>query len=179
MRFSKSIYAVASVFFVLFGVSSAYGQVTATERFRVTIPSNLSITAPAALASLTHDESSNNQVFGAQQWNVRANRAVGATVTFSTNQAFTHTTNSSFKRDARLDLAIASSDGPALWSIINPSDQTNYAAGVPDEVAVVQARSVLPGRATFNLTVTFITGVYETLAEGDYEMVVTGTVASN
>ena len=119
----------------------------------------------------------NNQSFPGQLWDVEANSILGATVSFTTNKAFTHTVVPTSVRDARLDLAISSSSALANWTVVVASDQTNYA--LLDGVAAVQAVSTGPGRATFNLGVTFITTQWDTLAAGDYETVVTGTIAAN
>ena len=73
------------------------------------------IASPSALASITHDETSGNQAFAPQQWQVKANSIKGASISFSTKKAFTHTLDKTFKRDVRLDVSIASSDGPANW----------------------------------------------------------------
>ena len=172
--------APAVVLFVLGTASVADAQVTDTERFRVTVPSQLTITAPQALVSITHDETDADQPFPPQPWNVTANALLGATVSFSTDQAFTHTLDPTFKRDARLDLSVASSDAPAAWTVLIGSDQTDYDNLVlPDEVATVTAASIRPGDASFNLGVTFLTVDHSTLAEGDYEMTVTGTLTAN
>ena len=155
--------------------STVLGAV-ATQKFTVVVPSNVSITAPAN-ASINHDETDNNQSFPNQQWTVKGNVLNGVSVSFSTDQAFTHTTDSSFKRDASISLAEASHLGPATWSISQASDSTNYSGG--DGVATVAASSNGVGRATFNLGVAFVTGSYGTFAAGNYEMTVTGTVTAN
>lgn len=161
---------------VLLGAVSAEAQVTASQKFTVTVPTNIDITAPSDVA-ITHDESDNDQAFPAQQWNVRGNIAAGVSVSFSTDQAFTHTTDSSFQRDAKLDLALASSDGPAVWSVGVASDTTDYANA--DGQATVQASSDGVGSAAFDLSVTFITDTFGSFAAGDYETTVTGTVTAN
>ena len=171
--------AVVSFVAAFLLVSSAEAQVSDTQGFRVRIPSKLTITPPGAEAFLLHDETDDNQVFPAQKWDVKANARSGATVSFATNQAFTHTVDGTYKADAKLDLAIASSQAKANWAVTNPSDQTDYEAAVPDEVATVQAASTRAGKATFDLTVTFITVEHDALAEGDYALTVTGTLSAN
>jgi hypothetical protein len=158
-------------------VAPAHAQVTDTEGFAVRVPSRLTITAPTGSVLIDHDETDGDQAFSAQQWEVKANSRLGATVSFSTDQAFTHATDSSFQRDAKLDLAIASSAGPASWTLAVASDQTDYASS--DEVATVQAGSTRPGKADFDLTVTFLTVEHDTLADGDYSLTVTGTLTAN
>lgn len=158
--------------------SSAFAQapVTASQKYTVNVPTVISITAPSDV-SLTHDQSDNNQIFPTQSWLVKGNTLAGVSVTFATNQAFTHTTNANYKRNAKLDLSLGATSGPAIWSITTPSDTTNYA--VNDGVAQVAASSNGVGRAGFNLSVTFITDQFGSFAAGSYETTVTGTVSAN
>jgi hypothetical protein len=153
-----------------------YGQTTASQNFTVRVPTNISITAPANIL-INHDETENNQAFPNQAWTVKGNVLSGVTVAFATNQAFTHTTDNTFKRNARLDLALGTTLGPATWSVGQATDTTDYANS--DGVATVQASSNGVGRATFNLGVSFITDGYGTFAAGDYVTTVTGTVTAN
>lgn len=157
--------------------SSAQAQVSDTQGFTVNVPSRLTITAPSASVSELHDGTTADHAFTTQQWAVKANARNGATVVFSTDQAFTHEEHSDIKRDAKLDLSIASASGPANWTLAVASDQTDHAAS--DEVATVQAGSTRPGQADFDLTVTFVTDDLETLAEGDYDLTITGTLTAN
>jgi hypothetical protein len=161
---------------VLLGNVPAHAQVNDTQGFTINVPSRLSITAPASVSE-NHDGTTADHAFTAQQWAVKANARHGATVVFSTDQAFTHEEHSDIKRDAKLDLSIASSSGPASWTLAVASDQTDHASS--DEVATVQAGSTRPGMADFDLTVTFITDDLETLAEGDYDLTITGTLTAN
>ena len=170
----KKITSIA-IAVVLLPASAAFAQ-TANQKFTVVVPSSISITAPSDV-SINHDESDNDQSFPAQQWVVKGNTLAGVNVSFSTNQAFTHTTDNSFKRDAQLGLSLASNSGPATWSISQASDTTDYAGS--DEVATVQASSDGVGSANFDLAVTFITDVFGSFAAGNYETTVTGTVSSN
>ena len=142
-----------------------------------TASAQLAITAPSASVSIAHDATNNDQVFAAQNWQVQCNDNQGGTVMFSTNQAFRNTADGTYQRDARLDLSIASAAAFAQWAVTVASDQTNYAAA--DGVATVQARSNRRGDATFDLTVTFLTVQYDTLAEGAYQLTVTGTLTGN
>ena len=177
MSLRKFYSAIASV--ACFVMSSvAFASDTGNQTYTVTVPQTLSIVAPTA-TSITHDETDNNQAFSAQAWEVTANAASGVTVTFNTPTAFVHTTNSDYKRDARLALAVASSTGPGVWSVTTAIDETAYAASTPDNAASVVAASDDAGNAVLNLTVTFLTGDYGVFASGTYELTVTGTVVAN
>lgn len=166
------------------GAQSASAQLTDSQTFTVTVPSTLSITGPADKL-LTHDGTNNNQVFApgtvtANHWAVLCNAGAGATVNLSTSKPFTHTTNSTYKRDAKLDLAVSSTDNngaTAIWSVTTPTDQTNFVGA--DNNASVQAHSAMPGKGTLALTVTFITNTYSTLLQGDYAIDVVGTITAN
>lgn len=177
MRHTKKsvIWFVAVLSVLALTVSDASAQTTGTQTYTLTVDPVLTITAPAA-ATLTHNATDANQVFTAQQWSVSQNNGTGANVTFSTNQAFT---NGTVKRNAKLDLAIASSEAGAAWALTTATDQTAYAATTPDEVATVAANATGPGNATFGLTVTFIDTDYSLLKSGSYSTTITGTIAAN
>lgn len=168
--------ALALSFCTFASAGSVYAQTTASQKFKVVVPTSISITAPDEV-ELTHDETDGNQAFPQQLWIVKGNTLTGVTVSFTTQSAFTNVTDPTFKRNALIALSVGSSLGPATWSVTQASDQTNYALN--DENAVVQASSNGVGRAVFNLAVTFITDTYGTFAEGDYETTVVGTVTAN
>jgi hypothetical protein len=180
----KGLLKFVSAVVVVAGTQSAMAQTTDSQKFTVTVPSTLSITGPVD-QSLTHDTTNNNQVFApggvtANHWQVLCNAGAGATVNLATSTPFTHTTNNTYKRDAKLDLAVSSSDNngaTAIWSTTTASDQTNYVGA--DNNASVQAHSAMPGKGTLALTVTFITNNYSTLLQGDYQIDVVGTITAN
>lgn len=153
-----------------------FAATTETQRFTVTVPSAISITAPVN-TSLIHDESENDQVFPAQPWVVRGNSLAGVTASFSTATAFTHSVDATAKRDASLGLAVNSSVGAANWNVTQAADQTDFANN--DGVATVQVSSNGFGRATMDLSVSFITDGFGTFPAGEYETIVTGTVTAN
>lgn len=181
----KGLLKFVSAMAVAASCQMAMAQTTDTQRFTVTVPSTLSIIAPAD-QSLIHDTTDGDQVFApgpltADHWAVQCNSGAGATVNLTTSTPFTHTGNSSYKRDAKLDLIISSTDnnggGSPVWAVSTGSDQTDYVGS--DNDASVQATSAAPGKATLALSVTFITDTYSTLLEGDYVVDVVGTIASN
>jgi hypothetical protein len=149
---------------------------SASQNFKVVVPQSISITAPAAV-SLTHDETDNPQAFQPQPWVVRGNSLSGVNVTFATSAPFTHATDSTFKRDAKLNLALGTVQGPATWTVDVNNDQTDYINN--DNAALVSATSNGVGRATFNLSVTFVTEEFGVFAAGDYLTTVVGTVTAN
>ena len=178
----QSIHALlfaASWLLVALTASNASAQVNDTETFTVTVDPVLTITSPAASVSIAHSEADTDQAFAAQSWTVAQNASAGASVSFTTSQAFTHATATTFKRDAKLDLAIATSDSGSGWTVPVASDQTDYANATPDEIATVSATATAPGDAEFNLAVTFIETNFSELASGDYSTTVTGTLTSN
>ena len=185
IRSLRDIAQIALIITVSVAARSAVAQTTDTQTFTVTVPSSLSITAPAD-ESLTHDATNNNQVFTpgatpADHWQVLCNSANGASVSLKTLSAFTHTVDGSYERDAQLDLTISYTDvdggGTAIWTPGITSDVTDYASG--DGEAEVTASSSVPGRASLAVTVTFITDTYSTLLEGDYVTTVEGTISAN
>lgn len=156
--------------------SQAKAQQTASQTYTVTVPTSIQISAPAD-ATATHDESDNDLAFSPAAWTVSGNASAGVGVSFATATAFVHTVDSSFKRDAQLDLAVGTTEGPASWSVSTASDVTDYANS--NEIATVTASSDGVGLANFDLTVTFITDTFGTFAAGDYSTTVTGTVTAN
>ena len=173
IRFIAVATAVLSTCFVT-GSSSA--QTTDTQKFTVTVPSNISIVAPID-AALTHDETNSNQAFPAQSWNVVGNHLSGISVSFSTTTPFVHATDPTYRRDAQLGLAVSTASGPGTWTVTQTSDTTDYVN--TDNEATVTAVSNGTSNATFALAVSFITGTYGSFPSGDYETTVTGTVTAN
>ncbi len=172
---NRTIIAFAFTAITAFSLATSAQAQTATdtETFRVVIVPLFSINAPSPLVTLPHDESNNDQVFPPQNWLVTTNNAAGALVSFETNQAFTHTVDNSYKRDASLGLSIASGNA---WAVTLGSAQTNYNAGI--ENVTVTAESNRAGAASFLLDVRFIEETFTDLAAGDYEMTVTGTLTA-
>ena len=182
--FAKWNWFVLSAAFLVSASNVNAQQNSANQTFIVRVPASIAITAPPNV-SITHDQSDNVQTFPNQQWTVKGNVQNGVLVSFATNKPFTYVDytgsekkkGAAYQRDARLNLGLAGTQGPASWVITKPTATTNYLAG--NGVATVQATSSGVGRATFNLLVSFITDSFGTFAAGDYETVVTGTVTAN
>lgn len=151
-------------------------QRNARQNFRVIIPSNLSIISPDDV-TLTHDETNANQRFPSQLWTVVGNNMTGVSVSFSALKPFTHTNDPRYKCDARLGLAINSSNGPGAWTMTQVNDVTDHANG--DNTATVSAVSNGTSHARFDLGVNFITGTYGSFPSGVYETTVVGTITAN
>ena len=171
----KTTLAAAALLIATTG-SSAMAQTTASQRFTVTVPSAIAIIAPANV-SIIHDESENDQPFAPQQWVVKGNSLAGVSATFETNQAFTHTTDPTSKRNAQLGVSINSSVGSAAWTVTQASDVTDFANN--DGVATVGVASDGFGRANVDIAVSFITDGFGSFASGEYDTTVTGTVTAN
>jgi hypothetical protein len=164
---------------VLLPTSVAHGQVEARQTFVVRVPPKLSVTAPTSTVSTSYDGTSDSQAFTAQRWQVEANSRFGATVSFSTEQAFTHAERGEVKRDALLDLAMPGPETAAHWTIAVASDRTSYQGAVSDEQATVRAVSDRPGEAAFDITVTFLADPVDALEPGEYSLTVVGTLTAN
>jgi hypothetical protein len=149
-----------------------------SQQFRVNIPVRLSIAAPPTDQVRGYPGiGTANVIFAPQTWQARSNSSLGANVTLETATAFRHVTATSSKRNARLDLTLVGSTGPATWTVNTATASTNYAAG--NEQARVRMTSNGAGGATFRLLVTFITGAPGSLQEGDYTTTVVGTITAN
>lgn len=169
----RGLVAAASLFCV--SATGAQAQ-TASQPFRVVVPSSLAIVAPAGQV-MTHDQTDNNQTFGKQRWTVKGNVPNGVAVTFATNTPFIHDSNTSMRRDAQLSLELAGSTGPGNWTVTTAADATNM--GSSDNDARVAATSNGVGKANFDLLISFVTGEFGTFASGNYNLTVVGTVAAN
>lgn len=156
----------------------SFGANTDSQLFTVHVPTSVDIVAPAD-ASITHNETNAPNAFPAQTWVVKGNNSTGVNVSFSTASPFTNVDNNSFQRNAKLDLAVGTQQGPpsTVWTVGVPSGQTDYVNS--NGVATVSASSNGIGRANLNLTVTFITEEFGLFAAGNYTTTVTGTVAAN
>ena len=174
----KRFLLLAAVGAVVCSSQSAFAQLqsTDTQRFVVAVPRNVLITAPADIL-IVHDETDNDQVFPPQQWYVRGNVVTGVTTTFEVTQPFIHSIDPAFERDAQIDIAIASTLGPASWNVDVASDVTDYAAG--DDQALTQISSNFVGHAFVDVTVTFRTVAFAQILAGDYDTFVLGTVTEN
>ena len=170
-KLGLSLFAFAAL--IGFVCDSAMAQ--STQVYKVIVPSSVSIVAPMAV-SLTHNETDAPQTFPAQAWAVKGNSLNGVNVSFATTEPFVHALDNTFKRNAKLDLAVGTVAGPASWTVGVASDTTNYVNN--DGVAQVTASSNGVGRANMNLTVSFITEEYGIFAAGDYLTTVTGTIAA-
>ncbi len=149
---------------------------SASQRFIVSVPGNVQIIAPVD-AFLVHDESNADQVFPPQQWQVRGNVTTGVTTTFEVQTPFVHSLDPAELADAQLDISIASTLGPAIWTVNTATDATDYNGG--DNDALVQISSAFVGWAFADLTVTFRTVAFAQLMAGSYETTVIGTVTEN
>jgi len=154
---------------------SAKAQTTATQGFTISIPQSLSIVAPAAV-SLTHDQTNNPQAFPQQPWVVKGNNTTGVNVSFAAATPFIHATDPTFRRNARLALALGATQGPAIWTVGIAQDSTDYVTN--DGIAIVTSSSTGVGRANLNLVVSFITEEFGVFAAGDHTTTVTGTIAA-
>jgi len=157
-------------------------QTTDDQDFQVVVPAVLSITAPPSAISQTHAETDADFALTTQQWVAKCNNVTGATIIFTLNQPFTHTTAPAFKRDARITVALDNSatDSAAVWAVAAPvAISTDYDLIVPLNSVTVAAASAAPGDATFDIDVEFLTGDYSTLANGTYATSVSATITAN
>jgi len=173
-KFVFSCFCTAAL--IGFASSDAMAQTSGSQTFKVIVPPSLSIVAPTSAVVITHNETDAPQAFPAQVWAVKGNMLNGVNVSFATATPFVHSTNNTFQRNAKLDLALGTVQGTAAWVVGTASDVTNYVGN--DGIAQVTASSNGVGRANFNLTVSFITEEYGLFAAGDYLTTVTGTIAA-
>jgi hypothetical protein len=164
---------------ILSAIPAAQAQVQASQTFSIRIPPKITVASPAPAVVLSHSGSGSDQVVAVQRWDVHTNLPGGASVTFSTAQAFTHTTHAAAKRDAQIELMVASADARAGWIVPVASDRTYHRRTVGDEPATVRAVSHGPGKAAFEIVVTCLEDPNEPFEQGEYALTVVGTVTAN
>ncbi|MCA9036423.1 MAG: hypothetical protein KDA91_14915 [Planctomycetaceae bacterium] len=152
-----------------------YGQ--DSTNYQVRIPGQIVIRALDPAIVEAHPGTNDDVVMADQRWFALSTSRSGATVRFSTDHAFHNLSNAAYKRDARIQITRIQGTRSARWGFDAPIDQTNYAAG--DEVATVQVSSRGPGLVYCWLDVTFLTDDFSTMAGGDYQLTVIGTIAEN
>lgn len=178
LNFQRTIFSLIAASGLLSTGYLGYSAPTDDQRFRVDVPSRISIIAPVVNPTAAYSGTGNANIgFSRQDWSVRSNSLNGATVILQSGTCFQHTTNSEMKRDGRLALRVNSTSGPANWAVTRATDRTWYSTG--DEDAVVQAISNKVGEAELGLTVTFLTGIGADLQEGEYALTVVGTITAN
>lgn len=147
------------------------------KRFKVHVPPFMQLVAVSADGLKTHPMTGSDVTFSNQRWRARTSSATGSTIRFSTDHAFRNLTSPAYKRDVRLRLTRIVGTGRAGWAFDTITDTTDYANG--DEIATVQVSGNGPGTASFFMDITFITGNLSTLAEGQYQLTVVGTITEN
>ncbi|MGH7128793.1 MAG: hypothetical protein ACREJB_13450 [Planctomycetaceae bacterium] len=127
--------------------------------------------------TIVHDGSSQPQVFAETRWNLRSvGEPLGATVQW-TCPPFVHAADAALKVDSRLDVRVLRSNRGANWQVVLGQDQTDFNGGKQTATVVLSSQSSGNGRA--GLTVTFLSGPFDSLAAGDYTLTVTATIAGN
>ena len=180
----KILWSVFGVGALLVGTQVAYTAPltdTTTQKFTVTVPKRVSITAPVAVTETFNPVvDATSHAFVAQTWQVKGNVQLGVGVTFVAETPFVHTTDSSYVRDAKLTVTLGSTTGPATWTVAGSGTaQTDYANASPVTTATVSASSNKVGQAAFNVAVEFLTANVAEVAEGAYSTTVRGTVTEN
>lgn len=126
---------------------------------------------------MTHDGTSNPQIFNPHKYNIIAPQSdFGATVIWEA-APFQHVTQSQYEADTLLDLSIRHSTQNSQWTAIQPRDGTNIATG--RRTARVIAQSVSDGNAQVELTVSFVESPEEIAIVGTYEATVFVTLTEH
>ena len=162
---------------IAFQAAPAYGQVQHEHDLTVYVPPAMSLRALRPDQSVTHPETPADITMSNSLWWATTSSATGSTIRFTSDTPFINQDRPSYKRDVRLHSPRLFGNPSAGWSFDTTTDQTDYAAG--DDQAVVQISGTGPGIALIFLQVTFITGNVATLAGGDYEVTVVGTITAN
>lgn len=176
--FMNRILAAVLVTMALAAASDqAAAQTSHDNDFTVYVPPRMSLRALRPDQSTTHPETVGDVTFRNQLWWATTASSTGSTIRFTTDTCFVNQDRPGYLRDVRLQSPRLFGNPSAGWGFDTPVDQTDYAAG--DQQAQVQISGTGPGVALIFLDVTFITGDLATLAGGDYEVTVVGTITAN
>jgi len=152
-----------------------------SQEFVVVVDPVLSISAPDH-DTIYHDTNSTDQEFPTAQWTVACNNQQGAVVDFTTTDVFA---NGNVRRDLRMSLSVTSTDADGIGDVwaVNPALSTFSSFTIFNFPIIrngrVQAVSSRPGNATLGLDLVFRATNYARLRQGNYTVVVTGTIAAN
>ncbi len=166
---------IIGIVFSLAMVTSAFAQSSASQRFRVAIPSSSFVTPPVD-TEISAEVVEGNQLFAPQIWEIEGNSTSGLVVDFAVEYAFRHVNDPTMKNNASMQVSVLSTNGPANWSLVHASDATDVSQ--EDEAAYVQVTSDGVGAATVQLDVQFVYDPLVMLAEGSYELVVISSIGS-
>jgi hypothetical protein len=87
---------------------------------------------------------------------------------------FTHTCDPGFRADCDLQVVISGGSTSARWKVSTPYDASNLASG--KDQAAVEIISIRRGNARVSLRVRFTPSPQTTLAGGNYQTTLTGTI---
>ena len=160
----------------IFALFLSFGQANAqdVQVFRVTVNEAISLRSPGD-ALISHDRTNNDQVFPEQTWTAYTTNMSGATVDL-TFRKFRHENFPIFRRNARVDLRVISSDPLANWVTNVGSAQTiGYFGNNP---VTVSAESFGSGAGELGLTVSFLEFNPNFLPGGHYNMTIVGQITN-
>ena len=162
---------------LLFTNASASGQDQHDHDFTVYVPPAMSLRALRPDQSVVHPRTPANITMGRSLWRASTSSASGSTIRFAVDTPFINQQKPEYKRDVRLRSPRLFGNRSARWMFDQSTDRTDYASG--DNQAQVQISGSGPGQALIFLRVTFLTGDVATLAGGDYQVTVVGTITAN
>ncbi len=145
------------------------------QQLVVSVPEGISIRSPGDVV-ISHDLTTNEQVFPDQVWDVFTSNQAGANVNFTIGR-FVHESFRFFRRNARIQLRVVDSDGTANWTTIEDDDQTaGFFFG--QSTASVSAESFGAGAGRLGIRVSFLELNVQFIAAGRYTATVVGQITN-
>lgn len=180
-KVASKLAAVMAAMTLFISANSAFGQVSSSQTFTVTIGTGLSVTPPnGGNAFVAHDQTDSDQDFAAAgvdvEWHVLSNSGNGATISFENDGLFTNTIGPNvYTRNLYFEI-VETSDPTDVWTV---AGSPNFTSSSLFPTATLQSVSTGPGNASFAVNARFIDNNYSLLPSGSYTMTITGTVSAN
>lgn len=173
MSFVRRLFSICTFAICLPG-ALVDAQVQDAQDFVVTVGEAISLHSPGD-SLISHDQTNSDQVFPEQSWIAFTTNMNGATVDLTFGK-FIHEDFAFFRRNARVDLRVVSSDPLANWVTTVSSAQTTGYFG--NTLVAVSAESFGAGAGELGLSVSFLEFNPNFLAGGHYNMTVVGQITN-
>ncbi|TWT76444.1 hypothetical protein CA13_69380 [Planctomycetes bacterium CA13] len=159
----------------LIGCGTVRAQHIGSQNFKMRVPQRTCVSSPATI-SIDSVDSATDISFPQQSWSVSSNLAEGISVLFMLEKPFSMIGNQDIQADGEISVQLDASNGPATWSISEPTAATDIDLG--DQNAAVQVIASHQGEADLSVHVRMLAEQSAFVVAGTYEAVLTCTVTT-